>query len=152
MGRYTYEIVLIPDEEDGGFVVDAPDLGGCITQGDTYEEAIEMAADALTTSVAALLKFGDPIPSPTYGHKAPRGGKVITLSFEAGKSDIIDAVSPSEAAEMLGVSRGRVSQMIKSGQLIAHKTGTDTYVDLSSINERIASTPKSGRPLKSAVA
>lgn len=75
-----------------------------------------------------------------------------TSSSIEERCDIIDAVFPSIAEEMLGVSRGRVSQMIKSGQLIAHKTGTDTYVDLTSINERIASAPKSGRPQKSAVA
>ena len=33
-------------EKEGGYSVEVPDLKGCITQGDTLEEAIEMAQDA----------------------------------------------------------------------------------------------------------
>lgn len=152
MARYLYEVVLIPDDDGSGFVVSAPDMGGCITQGDTVEEAIEMAADALTTSIAALLKYNDPVPTPTFGHRAPKGGKVVAISFEADASYIIDAVSPAEAAEMLGVTRGRVSQMIKSGQLTASRGENATYVDRASIQERLTVSPKSGRPRKVAVA
>ena len=41
-----YKIKLIKEEE-GGFMVIVPQLPGCITQGDTEEDAIEMAEEAI---------------------------------------------------------------------------------------------------------
>ena len=39
-------VVLIPDE-DGGFVVECPVIPGCISQGDTREEALANIKDAI---------------------------------------------------------------------------------------------------------
>ncbi|MDR2715268.1 MAG: type II toxin-antitoxin system HicB family antitoxin [Coriobacteriaceae bacterium] len=147
MARYLYEVELTPDEE-GGYCVSVPDLEGCFSQGDTIEDALDMASDALITYVASLLKYGEAIPAPKFGHEAPKGGMVVAVSFETDTSYIIDAVSPSEAARMLGVSRGRVSQMIRSGQLTANKSATETWVDRASIESRMASTQRAGRPRK----
>ena len=43
----TYEVVLHPDSEDGGYWVECPVLHGCDSQGDTVEEALEMIKDAI---------------------------------------------------------------------------------------------------------
>ena len=59
--EYTYTIVLDPAEE-GGFVVTVPALAGCITQGETLDEAREMAAEAIESYLESLRKHGDPIP------------------------------------------------------------------------------------------
>jgi len=40
-------VVLTPDEEDGGFVVECPIIPGCISQGDTREEALANIRDAI---------------------------------------------------------------------------------------------------------
>ena len=45
MARYTYTVVLVP--EDGGYVVHVPALPGCVTQGDSVEDALAMAKDAI---------------------------------------------------------------------------------------------------------
>ena len=150
MTRYLFEVELRPDNERG-YCINVPDLEGCFSQGDTLDEALERAADALKTHVAALLKYGDTVPSPIFEHKAPKGGKVIAISFETDASYIIDAVSPSEAAAMLGISRSRVSQMIRDGVLDAHKGAGEVWVDLASINTRIASPRGAGRPRKELV-
>ena len=42
----SYEVVLIPAEE-GGYTVVAPALPGCISEGDTGEEALENIKDAI---------------------------------------------------------------------------------------------------------
>ncbi|MDR1183294.1 MAG: type II toxin-antitoxin system HicB family antitoxin [Coriobacteriales bacterium] len=147
MARYLYEVELRPDI-DGGYCVRVPDLEGCFTEGDTVDEALEMAADALETYVAALLKYDDPIPEPTFGHEVPEGGMIVAVSFETDADYIIDAVSPSEAAVMLGVSRGRVSQMIREGVLAATKGCAGTLVDAKSIEQRLASPRRAGRPRK----
>jgi len=43
----SYEVILHPDLEDGGFWVECPKLSGCASQGDTKEEALEMSKDAI---------------------------------------------------------------------------------------------------------
>lgn len=61
MQELTYTIHLEPAEE-GGYVVFVPALPGCYTQGDTYEEAIENAREAVIGHLEALRKEGEEIP------------------------------------------------------------------------------------------
>jgi antitoxin HicB len=61
MKTYTYTVHLEPAEE-GGYVVTVPKLPGCITQGETYEEALAMAEDCIRGFLEALVKAGQPIP------------------------------------------------------------------------------------------
>lgn len=58
---YTYSIQLAPAEE-GGYVVTVPALPGCFTQGETYEEAVAMAREAIACHLESLAKHGEPIP------------------------------------------------------------------------------------------
>jgi predicted RNase H-like HicB family nuclease/DNA-binding transcriptional MerR regulator len=43
----TYEVMLTPDLEAGGFTITVPDLPGCISEADTIAEARRMAKDAI---------------------------------------------------------------------------------------------------------
>lgn len=43
----SYDVVLHPDNEAGGFWVECPSLPGCSSQGDTVEEALEMIKDSI---------------------------------------------------------------------------------------------------------
>ena len=45
--RRRYTVVLVPDPEDGGYTVTVPMLPGCVTEGDTVEEALDMARNAI---------------------------------------------------------------------------------------------------------
>lgn len=49
-------------EEDGGYSVEVPDLKGCITQGDSLEEAIQMAEDAALGWLLTNIEDGEEIP------------------------------------------------------------------------------------------
>jgi len=109
---------------------------------------VNQAADALMTFIASLLKNGDALPSPVFGHVAPPGGMAIALAVEVDAGYIVNGVSPSEAATMLGVTRGRVSQMIKDGVLITYEHAGERVVDLDSINARLAAPRSAGRPRK----
>lgn len=44
--KLPYKMEIVPDIEEGGYVVSFPDLPGCLTIGDTVEEAIKNAEDA----------------------------------------------------------------------------------------------------------
>ena len=61
MQRYTYTIHLEPAEE-GGFVVTVTALPGCVTEGDTYEQAIANAREAIEGFIEALIAVGEPVP------------------------------------------------------------------------------------------
>jgi len=58
---YSYTVLFEPAEE-GGFVVRVPALPGCITEGDTLDEARRMAKDAILGYLEVLKKDGQPIP------------------------------------------------------------------------------------------
>ena len=49
-----------------------PELVGCVTHGDSYEQAVEQAKDAMAVWVAGETAMGRPIPLPrTYDAYAP---------------------------------------------------------------------------------
>ena len=59
--EYRYTVLFEPAEE-GGYVVTCPALPGLVTEGDTLEEAREMARDAIRGYLESLQKDGLPIP------------------------------------------------------------------------------------------
>ena len=62
MTEYRYTIILHPDPETGGYGVEVPALPGCLTLGDTLEEALEMAKDAIQLHIEALIAHGEEVP------------------------------------------------------------------------------------------
>lgn len=57
----TYKINL-RKEEEGGYTVFVPSLPGCITYGETVEEAIDMAKEAIELYIEELQDRGESIP------------------------------------------------------------------------------------------
>ncbi len=57
-----YAITIHPDVEEGGYWVTVPALPGCVTQGETLEEAIAMAREAIALHIEGLLEAGEPVP------------------------------------------------------------------------------------------
>ena len=78
MRRFTYTIHIEPAEE-GGFVVTVPALPGCVTEGDTYEQAIANAHEAIEGFVEALILAGENVPI----EPAPRHGMDVLVQIEA---------------------------------------------------------------------
>ena len=60
MRRYT--VLLLPDAEEGGYTVRVPALPGCVTEGDTLEEALENAREAIVLYLEALEDMGRAAP------------------------------------------------------------------------------------------
>jgi antitoxin HicB len=56
----SYRIVLRPEPE-GGYTVIVPSLPGCITFGETIDEAKEMAKDAIEAYLKSVEKHGEEI-------------------------------------------------------------------------------------------
>jgi predicted RNase H-like HicB family nuclease len=62
-----FEVVLEAADE-GGFVVSVPDLPGCWTQGETRDEALANAKEAIGAYLEALEELGRPLPKPRREH------------------------------------------------------------------------------------
>ena len=73
MAETRYEVVLVAQEE-GGFTVSVPDLPDVVTEGETKEEALEMARDAIEGYLAVMRERGWPIRRPLREHVAVRSG------------------------------------------------------------------------------
>ncbi len=57
--------VLLSQDEDGYFVVEVPSLPGCISQGETREEALEHIKEAIELHIEVLQERGESIPEDT---------------------------------------------------------------------------------------
>ena len=58
----TAYVALLRKQPDSDYGVDFPDFPGCITAGETLEDARRMAAEALQFHVEGMIEDGDPIP------------------------------------------------------------------------------------------
>lgn len=80
MDRYVFPAVFEAADE-GGFTVTFPDLPGCISEGDSESEALEMAEDALCLHLYGMEVDGDPIPlAGSAGDIRPENGFVSLVT------------------------------------------------------------------------
>ncbi len=61
MKQHTYRI-LLNKEPEGGFTVTVPALPGCITYGESMDEAIVNAKEAIELFLESLIAHGERIP------------------------------------------------------------------------------------------
>ncbi len=57
-----YEIILYWSDADNSFIADVPELPGCAAHGNTQEEALRNAHDAIRLWVETAESFGDHVP------------------------------------------------------------------------------------------
>ncbi len=62
MKTYRFSVVIEKDED--GYFVFCPELQGCYTQGETYEEALENIKDAIRLHVEGRLEAGEEVSQP----------------------------------------------------------------------------------------
>ena len=150
--RFTYEAELAKDEL-GGYSVSFPDVAGAYTFGKDLSHSIEMAAEVLQLILAELLDEGKPLPRPRFQSHGD-GVLRIAVSVEITPEFIesTKCMTVTEAAEELGITTSRVSQMLNSGILQAVPFGKERLVTIASINDRKENQRKAGRPKKECVA
>jgi predicted RNase H-like HicB family nuclease len=59
--KLSYRVVMEPADE-GGFTVYVPSLPGCISQGDTYHEALDNIKEAIREWIRVSREYGDDVP------------------------------------------------------------------------------------------
>jgi predicted RNase H-like HicB family nuclease len=60
MRAYKFSVVIEKDSE--GYFAFCPELQGCYTQGDTYEEVLENIKDAIRLHIEDRIESGEEIP------------------------------------------------------------------------------------------
>lgn len=72
---YPFTIRHLSMEDGGGYLIEFPDLPGCMSDGETIEEAIKNGQDAVACWIAAARESGRTIPKP--GQLERQSGKWV---------------------------------------------------------------------------
>ena len=78
MLKKFYKAIFEPQEE-GGYTVTVPSLPGCISEGDTYEDALANIKEAIALYLESLQADGLPIPEETHLIVRPKRSTKRTL-------------------------------------------------------------------------
>lgn len=114
MNRFQYPVLLTPAEE-GGYVVTCRDLPQLITQGDTEQDALEQAADAMDEVFATYMVEGMEFPEPS---KAKRREHLVAPPAETvAKTALFVAmrqagISKQQLARRLGIDEKEVRRLL----------------------------------------
>lgn len=121
MGKIIYPAIFHKDE-DRGYWVEFPDLPGCVTEGDTLEEAFLMAGDALDCW------FDDP------NEARPKPTPITEIKVEEGA--IVQMVQPapylSEGAKQFFIEEA-IEKGLEERKLSKNQAATILAVDRSYI-------------------
>lgn len=110
--EYPFELRPLSDEEGGGWLVTYPDLPGCMSDGETSEEAMVNGKDALESWLKAAIETGREIPNPgdlpsgKFIARVPRSlhARLSARAKQEGVS--MNALVSSFLAESLGRREG----------------------------------------------
>ena len=109
---FMYPFILTPD--NGGFVVTFTDIPEAITQGETEDEALAAAKDALESAIDFYLEDKRAVPKPS---KAKRGQRVIELPASLSAKVLLlnemiaQNVRPAELARRLLTTPQEVNRL-----------------------------------------
>lgn len=67
--RYSVVVEPLSKSDGGGFVAFVPDLPGCMSDGETPEDALANVRDAIEEWIAAARDLGHEIPAPSKRHE-----------------------------------------------------------------------------------
>jgi antitoxin HicB len=114
MPMIAYPAKLTRDRISGGYVVTFPDIPEAITEGDSIEESLEHAADALESAMDFYFeeRRAVPVPSPIRkGMYAVELPSSVTAKILLLNAMIESNVRPAELARRMGVTRQDVQRL-----------------------------------------
>lgn len=102
--EYPFNVLADPD---GGYVIEFPDLTGCLTQAESLDEVAPMAEEARSLWIEAAYERGLDIPLPSYPEEY--SGKFVVRLPRSLHRRLV------ESAERDGVSLNQYVVMLLSG-------------------------------------
>ena len=75
MNELTYPVVITPltVDDGGGFAATVPDLPGCMSDGETPEEALQNVREAIEAWIEMAHELGHAIPKPSHARLRAAG-------------------------------------------------------------------------------
>lgn len=111
---FSHPVTLTADKRDGGLVVTFVDIPEAITQGETEEEAMKMAREALETALEVYFDEGRAVPPPSCVKRGRRGIELpVSLSAKILMLNemIHQKVRPAELARRLQTTPQEVNRL-----------------------------------------
>ena len=110
-----YLALFEPDRKAGGYVVTFPDFGYGVTQGETGEEAMEMAQDLLMLTIGDYMRESTPLPAPRR-HRGSKFRPVALPALQSAKVDLYAAFLESglmkaEFARRIGIPKTHIDRL-----------------------------------------
>ena len=59
-----YELIVYWSDADDAFIVEVPELPGCMADGQTYEQAVTNARQVIEEWIETARELGRPVPEP----------------------------------------------------------------------------------------
>lgn len=87
--KYPYELRMLTEEEGGGFFIKYPDLPGCMSDGETAEEAIQMGEDAKKCWLQSKIEQGKEIPLP-FSSNNKYNGRITVRTPKSLHKELIE--------------------------------------------------------------
>ena len=133
-----YQALFEPDRKAGGYVVTLPDFGYGVTQGETDEEAMDMAQDLLMLTISDYIREGRPLPAPSRR----RGAKFRSVSLSALQSAKVDlytaflasGLKKAEFARRIGIPKTHIERLFS---LRHHSRLDQIEAALASLGKRL---------------
>ncbi|HEY3782147.1 MAG TPA: type II toxin-antitoxin system HicB family antitoxin [Fimbriimonadaceae bacterium] len=81
MSTLTYRAILTPD--DGGWMVNVPDISGCVSFGETVEAAKQNAKETIEAFLGNYLDREEPFPVPSREIVGDETSEMFEITVEA---------------------------------------------------------------------
>lgn len=112
LDRYQFTVRPLTKEEGGGYLVEYPDIPGCMSDGETIDEAIANGREALRDCLDVFRESGRKVPKPTveaaqWRQRLPRTlySKLTAQAVQEGVS--INSLVTAIIAEAIGAKQAR---------------------------------------------
>ena len=110
-----YLALFEPDRKAGGYVVTFPDFGYGVTQGETDQEAMEMAQDLLMLTIGDYMRESKPLPTPKR-HRGAKFRPVPLPALQSAKVDLFIAflesgMKKAEFARRIGIPKTHIERL-----------------------------------------
>ena len=104
MDHAFYPAIFHPEAE-GGYSVDFPDLLGCVTEGDTLKEAMDMAEDALGIYLFSLKEDGETPAPPSNPSELKTSGNDFVSLIEYDEAEYLRRTDTRSVKKTLTIPR-----------------------------------------------
>ena len=110
-----YWALFEPDHKAGGYTVTFPEFGYGVTQGETDEEAMEMARDLLMLTIGDFIREGRPLPAPVR-YRGAKFRPVPLTALQSAKVDLykeflMSGLSKAECARRIGIPKTHMERL-----------------------------------------